>query len=136
MGQSFRIQVRTFKLEAAGQDQFFGANSIVRSCLSARELRHQSPASKNAMNSMNPINSIAQAFADPQVHSRGMRIDLPHPGAGQVPLVASPIKMSATPPVFERAPPLLGQHTDEILREELGLDAARIAALREASVVA
>ena len=83
-----------------------------------------------------PINSIAQAFADPQVQSRGMRIELPHPRAGQVPLVASPIKMSATPPRFERAPPLLGQHTDEILRGELGLDDARIAALRVAGIVA
>ncbi len=70
-----------------------------------------------------PINSIAQAFADPQVQARGMRIDLPHPLAGQVPLVANPIKLSATPPRFERAPPLLGQHTDEVLRGELGLDA-------------
>jgi crotonobetainyl-CoA:carnitine CoA-transferase CaiB-like acyl-CoA transferase len=82
------------------------------------------------------INSIAQAFADPQIQARGMRVDLPHPTAGSVPLVASPIKMSDTPPRFERPPPLLGQHTDEILRDELGLDAARIAALREARVVA
>jgi crotonobetainyl-CoA:carnitine CoA-transferase CaiB-like acyl-CoA transferase len=83
-----------------------------------------------------PINSIAQAFADPQVQERGLHIDLPHPSAGRVPLVASPIKMSATPPRFERAPPLLGQHTDEILRNELGLDAARVGQLREARVVA
>ncbi len=68
--------------------------------------------------------------------SRGMRIELPHPSAGHVTLVRSPMKMCATPPRFERAPPLLGQHTDEVLRGELGLDDARIAALRAAGIVA
>jgi formyl-CoA transferase len=76
-----------------------------------------------------PINSIAQAFADPQVAARALRIDLPHPLAGSVPLVANPIKLSATPPTYDRAPPTLGQHTDEVLRE-CGLDQAEIERLR------
>ncbi len=64
-----------------------------------------------------PINDIAQALADPQVGARGLRIDLPHALAGQVPLVANPIKLSATPPTYQLPPPMLGEHTVEVLRE-------------------
>jgi formyl-CoA transferase len=77
-----------------------------------------------------PINSIAQALADPQAVARGIRIDLPHPTAGTVPLVGMPIRMSASSPSYERPPPLLGEHTDEVLREVAGLHADEIAALR------
>lgn len=82
-----------------------------------------------------PINSIAQALADPQVAARGMRVDLPHPSAGVVPLVANPIKMSATPPICATAPPTLGQHTAEVLAELAGVDAGRLAALRASGVI-
>jgi formyl-CoA transferase len=82
-----------------------------------------------------PINSIAQALADPQIVARGLRIDLPHPLAGHVPLVGSPIRMSATPPAYDRAPPLLGAHTDEVLRELVGLDAATIESLRARGLI-
>jgi crotonobetainyl-CoA:carnitine CoA-transferase CaiB-like acyl-CoA transferase len=76
-----------------------------------------------------PINDIQQVFADPQVQSRGMRIDLPHPLAGSVPLVANPIKFSATPLHYELAPPTLGQHTWEVL-EQLGVDEVQRQALQ------
>jgi crotonobetainyl-CoA:carnitine CoA-transferase CaiB-like acyl-CoA transferase len=82
-----------------------------------------------------PINDIARALADPQVAARGMRIDLPHTLAGLVPLVANPIRLSETPPAYERAPPLLGEHTDEVLRELLHMSAAEIARLRAAGIV-
>jgi formyl-CoA transferase len=82
-----------------------------------------------------PINDIAHALADPQVAARGMRIDLPHALAGTVPLVANPIKLSETPATYERAPPLLGEHTDEVLRDRLQMSAAEIARLRAAGVV-
>ena len=81
-----------------------------------------------------PINDIAQALADPQVAARGMRIDLPHPLAGHVPLVANPIHLSRTPPAYTSAPPLLGQHTEDVLRE-LKIGPTEIAALRAAGVV-
>jgi crotonobetainyl-CoA:carnitine CoA-transferase CaiB-like acyl-CoA transferase len=82
-----------------------------------------------------PINNIEQVFEEPQVTARRMRIDLPHATAGTVPLVASPMRFSATPLEYRLPPPTLGQHTDEILHEVLGLDAAMIAKLRESRVV-
>ena len=82
-----------------------------------------------------PINDLAQVFADPQVRHRGLRLEMPHPGAGAVPLVANPIRLSETPVHYEAPPPLLGQHTDEILRERLGFDAAAVAELRRRGVV-
>ncbi len=82
-----------------------------------------------------PINELDQVFADPQVEARGVRIELPHPSAGRVPLVASPLRLEATPPRYERPPPTLGQHTEEVLRERLGMTAAEIAALRASGVI-
>ena len=64
-----------------------------------------------------PINTIPEAFADPQVKHRGMRIEIAHPLAGTVPQVASPMRFKNAPLAHERPPPLLGEHTDEILRE-------------------
>ncbi len=82
-----------------------------------------------------PINSIAQALDDPQIRHRGLRIELPHPLAGTVPLVGNPIQMSASSAEYRRPPPLLGEHTDEVLREVAGLDAAAISALRAQRVL-
>jgi crotonobetainyl-CoA:carnitine CoA-transferase CaiB-like acyl-CoA transferase len=76
-----------------------------------------------------PINDLAEVFADPQVRERGMVVSLPHPLAGEVPLVASPMKFSATPVGHRRAPPLLGEHTDEVLAE-FGVEANEREALR------
>jgi len=67
-----------------------------------------------------PINRLDQVFADPQVQARGMKIELPHPTFGPVPLVASPIRLSQTPITYRQAPPALGEHTDEVLAEWLG----------------
>ena len=82
-----------------------------------------------------PINDVSQVFADPHVQARHIHQDLPHPTAGTVPTVASPIRYSATPIEHAVAPPTLGQHTDSVLEEALGLCAADIAALREKGVV-
>ena len=82
-----------------------------------------------------PINSLAEVFADPQVQARGLRVDMDHPDIGTVPQVASPFRMSETPVVYDRAPPLLGQHTDEVLASVLGMGQEEIEALRELGVV-
>ncbi|MBM7062533.1 CoA transferase [Pseudomonas sp. UL073] len=82
-----------------------------------------------------PINNLAEMFADPQVIARGLRLDLPHPVAGSVPQVASPLRLSASPVEYRHAAPQLGAHTDAVLQGLLGLDAARLAELRAAKVV-
>ena len=84
-----------------------------------------------------PVNTLDRVFADPQVKARNMRIELDHPAAEdlKVPLVASPIKMSATPPSHRRPPPMLGQHTEEVLRELLELADGEIVELRNAEVI-
>nr|WP_297357955.1 CaiB/BaiF CoA-transferase family protein [uncultured Caldimonas sp.] len=82
-----------------------------------------------------PINDIGQAFDDPQVHARGLRVELPHPRLGSVAGVASPLRLSDTPPVAHSAPPDLGQHTDAVLAEVLGYDATRIDDLRRRGIV-
>jgi crotonobetainyl-CoA:carnitine CoA-transferase CaiB-like acyl-CoA transferase len=82
-----------------------------------------------------PVNDLQQVFADPQVQARGLRVELPHPLAGTVPQVASPIRLSETPVLYRNAPPLLGEHTEQVLQQWLGLSAEQIAALREAGVL-
>lgn len=82
-----------------------------------------------------PINDLAQMFADPQVKARGLAIEIPHPLAGSVPQVASPIRLSETPVEYRNAPPLLGEHTEQVLDEVLGLGAEDIQRLREAGVL-
>ena len=85
------------------------------------------------------INNLAEVFADPQIQARGMVSHWQHPLANNLPLVASPIQLSATPVRLPGsgglAPPLLGQHTDEVLREVLGYSADKLSALKSAGVI-
>lgn len=83
-----------------------------------------------------PINDLAEVFDEPQVKHRRMRFDLPHPAGGSVPQVRNPILYSRTELEYRDPPPLLGQHTTEVLAEVLGLEAAELRALRAASVIA
>lgn len=83
-----------------------------------------------------PVNTIEQVFADDQIGARGMRIAMPHPyAAGPVPLVGSPLKLSAAPVRYDRAPPVCGQHTGEVLREILGLSEDAIQALKDGAII-
>lgn len=76
-----------------------------------------------------PVNSVAQAVADPQIISRNMIVEVEHPIAGKIPVPGVVAKLSATPGTVGR-PPLVGQHNDEIYGGLLGLDPAQIARLR------
>ena len=82
-----------------------------------------------------PINDLAHVFADPQVRHRRMQVEAPHGAAKSVTMVANPIKFSRTPIAHDRAPPLLGEHTEEVLERHLGIDAAAARALRERGVI-
>jgi crotonobetainyl-CoA:carnitine CoA-transferase CaiB-like acyl-CoA transferase len=82
-----------------------------------------------------PINRVDQVFADPQAVARNLTVAMNHAAVGQMKLVASPLRLSATPPEYRNAPPLLGEHTDEILSGVLDLSAAEIGRLRGDGVV-
>lgn len=82
-----------------------------------------------------PINSYPEVFSDPQVRARGMAVTMDHPSAGNVTLCRSPIRFTGAPGSSPTAPPLLGEHTDSVLRDVLELNAAQINELKEARVV-
>ena len=78
-----------------------------------------------------PINTLDQVYEDPHVLARGMKRELPHPAAGKVPMAASPLKFSGSPVEYRRPPPMLGEHTGQVLSERLGLSAEEIQALAQ-----
>jgi crotonobetainyl-CoA:carnitine CoA-transferase CaiB-like acyl-CoA transferase len=82
-----------------------------------------------------PINRLDDVYADPQVRHRGLKIEVPHPLSGTVPLVANPIRFSRTPISYGVPPPLLGEHTEDVLRELLGKSVEEIAELRVQGVI-
>lgn len=82
-----------------------------------------------------PINNLQEVFANEQVIARGIEMHVPHPTAGTMKLVASPMRLSKTPVEVRMPPPLLGQHTDEVLRDELGMSASQINELHQRGIV-
>ena len=82
-----------------------------------------------------PINNMKEVFEDPQVKHRELRVDIPHASGGTAPVVASPMRLSKTPVEYRIAPPLLGEHNDEIYRGLLGKSEAEIAKLKSAGIV-
>jgi crotonobetainyl-CoA:carnitine CoA-transferase CaiB-like acyl-CoA transferase len=82
-----------------------------------------------------PINDLAEVFEDPQVRHRGLKVEVPDPRCGTVPVVASPIRLSRTPVRHDTPPPALGEHTREVLVDVLGMDDAEVVALREKGVI-
>jgi formyl-CoA transferase len=81
-----------------------------------------------------PINNLKEVFEDPQVQARGMKIEMPHKTAGKVPLIRGPMRFSETPVEHKLGPPVLGQHTDEVLTS-LGKSAEEIAKLKSEGIV-
>ncbi|HEY1726751.1 MAG TPA: CaiB/BaiF CoA-transferase family protein [Candidatus Baltobacteraceae bacterium] len=82
-----------------------------------------------------PINKLRDVFEDPQIKARDVLRSMRHATGKDVPVVANPVRLSATPPDYRIAPPLLGEHTEDILRGELGLAEARLSELRKAGVI-
>jgi formyl-CoA transferase len=82
-----------------------------------------------------PVNTLDSVFSDPQALARGMLVEMPHPAAGAVRLAGTPLHLSATPAQMRLPPPLLGEHTDEILTRLLGLDEGAVAELRRDGVI-
>jgi crotonobetainyl-CoA:carnitine CoA-transferase CaiB-like acyl-CoA transferase len=82
-----------------------------------------------------PINTIEEVFEDPQVLHRGLRVDMPHPLGAAAPLLANPIRLSASPVEYRSPPPLLGEHNDEVYKNLLGMADGQISELRSAGVI-
>ncbi len=82
-----------------------------------------------------PINTLDEVFNDPQVQARSMRVMVEHPVAGQIPLVGTPMKFSSTPVGSQQPPPLLGEHTAEVLGQLLGMDEGTIRELRTRGIL-
>ena len=84
-----------------------------------------------------PINTVEQVFTDPHVQDRGMVIKMPHEALGgrEIPLVASPLRLSETPVTYRHSPPVLGSDTDEVLRDVLDLDDAALSGLKADDII-
>jgi crotonobetainyl-CoA:carnitine CoA-transferase CaiB-like acyl-CoA transferase len=103
--------------------------------MSARSSAHWTQALNKAGVPCGPIQSIDQVFAHPQAQARGLSFDLPMTGSGAAPLVASPMRLSGTPPVYRSAPPRLGEHTRQVLQERLGIDQKACFDLQQGGIV-
>jgi len=83
-----------------------------------------------------PINKLSEVFADPHIQARGVLVKMPHAATPDgVKVIANPVRLSETPADYRISPPLLGEHTDAVLRERLGLDAAALASLRAKGII-
>ncbi|WP_073468201.1 CaiB/BaiF CoA-transferase family protein [Rhizobacter sp. OV335] len=107
---------------------------LLAALIAARPRQHWLKALEAAKVPCGAINDLAEVFADPQVQFRGMTVPMPHSLADTLRVVASPMKLSDTPVQYRRAPPLLGEHTDDVLAE-LGWSDAERAELRRQNVL-
>jgi len=107
---------------------------IVREIMQTRTKQQWIDALEAAGVPCGPINNYAEVFDNPQVRHRGLRVDIPGP-LGTVPTVASPMRFSATPVQYDLPPPLLGEHTREILSGVLGIEAPELDALAAQGVI-
>jgi crotonobetainyl-CoA:carnitine CoA-transferase CaiB-like acyl-CoA transferase len=107
---------------------------IIREVLATRTKRDWLAALEAVDVACGPINNFKEVFDDPQVQHRGLRVDVPH-SLGAAPLVANPMRLSATPVEYRNGPPLLGEHSQQVLADLLGMDERQIAELRAAAVI-
>ncbi len=112
-------------------------NSIVEPVIATRRRRELLDELVGAKVPCALVNSYDEVFADPHVQGRGLKVRMDHElaASGAIDMIASPVRLSASPVAYELRPPLLGEHTDEVLEELLGWDAARIAAARDSGAI-
>jgi crotonobetainyl-CoA:carnitine CoA-transferase CaiB-like acyl-CoA transferase len=143
----FRRFVRAAALEDLFADRKFASNSarvrnrdeliaLLKPIFAARTSAQWTALLEAAQVPCGPINRIDQVFSDPQAIARGLSVSMTHSMAGAIDLVASPLRLSKTPPDYRLPPPLLGEHTDDVLRNILDMDATALDALRARGVVA
>ena len=108
--------------------------ALLGSAIGGKTMDHWITALEAAGVPCGPINTMDRVFADPQAQARQLAFSLPHPTAGEVPVVASPLRFSDTPVQHVR-PPLLSEHTDAVLTGLLGRSPEQVAALRKAGIV-
>jgi crotonobetainyl-CoA:carnitine CoA-transferase CaiB-like acyl-CoA transferase len=134
LGQPALAQDERFAKNASRVRNLAVLHPLVAGLLKERDRSHWVAALDAAGVPAGPINAIPEVFEDRQVKHRRMLVEVPHPLSGTVPQVASPMRFTAAPLVHDRAPPLLGEHTVEILRE-IGIGDVEIEQLRESRVV-
>lgn len=110
--------------------------ALLTEVLKAQPMAHWMPLLREAVVPSGPIHDFRQVFDDPQIRHRGLVKTLPHPLSGTLDVVGNPLNFSETPIAYDRPPPLLGEHTAEVLRELLGLDEAEILGLAQRRVIA
>jgi crotonobetainyl-CoA:carnitine CoA-transferase CaiB-like acyl-CoA transferase len=123
-----------FATNAARGENRTALVAILQALLAGRPTRDWVGALEEAGVPCGPINDLAEVFEDPHVRARGLRVEVPHSLAGRVPVVASPMRLSQTP-VRHGTPPLLSEHTREVLGDVLGMGEAEIEALRRDGVI-
>ena len=144
--RQFREFCRIAALGALADDARFSSNhkrvenrtslvSLIAKAMTARTTQEWVDALEAAAIPCGPINSIAQVFADRQVLHRGMRVELARSDGVKTPAIANPVRLAKTPVGYDRAAPLLGADTDEVLHSLLELNKDKIAALRRSGVV-
>jgi len=109
--------------------------STVQQLLGGETVAHWTELLAKAGVPCGPLNDIAAVFADPQVRHRNLRVEVEHPQVGMLPLVANPVRLSATPVEYGLPPPQVGEHTEAVLAELLGIEGAAIDTLRRAGVI-
>lgn len=109
---------------------------LVGEVLKTQTIAHWMPLLREAVVPSGPIHDFRQVFDDPQIRHRALVKTLPHPLSGTLAVVGNPLNFSDTPIAYDRPPPLLGEHTQEVLRDLLGLDEAEIQGLAQRRVIA
>jgi len=112
-----------------------GLVPILETVIGGRDSRDWIAALEAASVPCGPINTLPEVFADPQVRHRGMAVTMAHPLAGDVTVAANPIRMSASPVAYDRPAPMLGQDTQEVMADMLGLPPDEIDRLRGLKII-